>query len=107
MYIICGVDAAGRVCYTVQTMAHESSIWEFMRGYQETNGIPPTMREIAEEIGLTHRSSVRYAILRLRQTGLAEASGAPNTQRRWRATNGRNVENQKALVEVEATVAIR
>lgn len=44
-------------------------ILRFIRGYHDSNGFPPSVREIGEAVGLASTSTVHFHLERLQQQG--------------------------------------
>jgi hypothetical protein len=61
-------------------------VHQFMLGYQDEHGKPPTLREITSEIeGLNHASSTRYTVRILLSMGLVEETDPEGMTRRYKA----------------------
>jgi repressor LexA len=50
--------------------ARQQEIWEFLVGYVESHGYPPTVREIGEAVGLASPSTVHAHLANLERAGL-------------------------------------
>lgn len=48
----------------------ELEILEFMRGYHREHGMPPTLREIGDAMGIRSTNGVRDALLSMARKGL-------------------------------------
>ena len=61
----------------------------FLISYQNRNGFPPSLSEIAEDVGLASKSSVSYQIGQLELMGYVERVGwGPRNLRVLRSVNG-------------------
>src|SRR3954469_20151445 len=48
----------------------QKAIWEFLVGYVDSHGYPPTVREIGEHVGLASPSTVHAHLANLERAGL-------------------------------------
>lgn len=61
-------------------------LWEWMREYQNEHGMPPTLDEIRDSMdALSHRSSVRYILTRMKAMRMVELIREKGCARRYRA----------------------
>jgi SOS-response transcriptional repressor LexA len=79
--------------------ATQREVWNFMRKFQETNGKPPTLDEIASAVdSLAWRSGPHYHLHILVAEGYAEITGEPGTSRRYMAVQPESVDVEVDLV---------
>jgi repressor LexA len=55
---------------TVELTGRQQEIWEFLVGYVDGHGYPPTVREIGEAVGLASPSTVHAHLANLERAGL-------------------------------------
>jgi repressor LexA len=55
---------------TVELTGRQQEIWEFLVGYVDDHGYPPTVREIGEAVGLASPSTVHAHLANLERAGL-------------------------------------
>ena len=55
---------------TLADQARQQEIWEFLAGYVDAHGYPPTVREIGEKVGLASPSTVHAHLANLERAGL-------------------------------------
>jgi repressor LexA len=55
---------------TVELTGRQQEVWEFLVGYVDGHGYPPTVREIGEAVGLASPSTVHAHLANLERAGL-------------------------------------
>ena len=55
---------------TTQLTARQQEIWQFLVGYVDDHGYPPTVREIGDAVGLASPSTVHAHLANLERAGL-------------------------------------
>ncbi len=77
----------------------QQEIWEFLVGYVDSHGYPPTVREIGEQVGLASPSTVHAHLANLERAGLIKRD--PTKPRALELT-GRAAREPEAAANVHA-----
>ena len=78
--------------------ARQQEIWQFLVGYVDDHGYPPTVREIGEAVGLASPSTVHAHLANLERAGLLRRD--PTKPRALELVGHRRAEPQPAHDEV-------
>ena len=78
--------------------ARQQEIWQFLVGYVDDHGYPPTVREIGEAVGLASPSTVHAHLANLERAGLLRRD--PTKPRALELVGHRRAEPQPAHAEV-------
>jgi repressor LexA len=78
--------------------ARQQEIWQFLVGYVDDHGYPPTVREIGEAVGLASPSTVHAHLANLERAGLLRRD--PTKPRALELIGHRRAEPEPAAAEV-------
>jgi repressor LexA len=78
--------------------ARQQEIWQFLVGYVDDHGYPPTVREIGEAVGLASPSTVHAHLANLERAGLLRRD--PTKPRALELVGHRRAEPEPAEAEV-------